>query len=138
MSDAGMCSCQNGHTFCEDHELSGNDKELSIEEKRQVLISRWENDESSWNTDEDRQEYIKEIKDYSEDAVEDEYDDFVSDEGISPDRCPVCQFQKVNVGEMYQYAIRLLDMTNNDILAKAKGEFKSYVEFKEFIKPAKE
>lgn len=135
LSDCGMCNCRNGHTFCEDHQ-KGSVPEATEEEKRQALIESVQ--ESTWMKDDEKAKEIEEIKNYDEDTLESNYEDLVSDSGIDPKYCPICQFDVSKPDDMLEYALITLGMTEEKLLGRAKDSFRSYKEFLAFVKPAKE
>jgi hypothetical protein len=133
ISDSGMCQCQNGHTFCEEHQRSGVE-ELTIDQKREILVASAQRVKiSDYWTVEKRNEEVQRMKNLSEDEVEDTYSDFEVDVGVDSRYCPICQFEKPNVPDLFKYLVKKCASPAEVILAEVKDEFTTYREFKKYI-----
>jgi hypothetical protein len=137
MSDAGMCMCENGHTFCESHQRAGVE-ELTASQKRERLIEHLTSLElTKWYTAEQRAKEIAELTDMDDGETEESYKDHVSDVGIQSEYCPVCQFEKVNIPEAFQFLLVARGIDVSYVLEDMKAKFMTYKDLQKFIAPSK-
>jgi hypothetical protein len=134
ISDSGMCQCQNGHTFCEGHQRGGVE-ELTTDQKREILVAKAQNAKlNDYWTAEKRDEEVQQMKDLDEDEVEENYEDFKSDAGVDPRYCPICQFEKPYVPDLFKYLVKRNTEPANVILEEVKNKFKTYDGFLDYIR----
>jgi len=133
ISDSGMCQCQNGHTFCEEHQRSGVE-ELTIDQKREILVNNAQSAKLNdyWTVDK-RDEEVQRMRGLDEDEVEETYEDFKSDVGVDPRYCPICQFIEPEQGDMLKFALSELGIDQSELIKRVKDKFETYTEFKKFL-----
>lgn len=128
LSDVGMVQCENGHVFCEEHLLG----DIEIEDKRNFALSYEYISEEDKNkirnmTDDEFEDYF-----YEEDDVRYEFED------NTPSKlCPLCNFKKMTNGDIKLYFLKKYNLTEEEIINNIKNEFKTYENFKKFIKNKK-
>ena len=132
-SDAGMQECTNGHTFCDSHELS---YEVSEGDMRKALITSAEKYRNAkWKKPGEVDAEIATINAKSLDELQEDFDDYCSDAGCVPDKCPICQMQNVSDGDAVRYALIKLGFKDRKELAAAwRTEFGTYDKLQEWIK----
>jgi len=149
LSEAGMYTCDNGHTFCEDHALAyESQKEFCIG----LINSRIENytkrmNESNDSTGTgygskksyegyiiDEKEKLKEVEESNEDEYD--YDDLMESYDYRyefPSKyCPICQMDHVTDEDIVSYLYKKFNLTYVDLKAEIKSTFKNYDDFKNF------
>ena len=131
LSEAGMFECENGHTCCESHQLET--EEISTDDKRKRLISEVEDNSYYQTRQREKAVELDEIANLDDSEVDDKYEDTVSDSGHAAQECPVCMFQKIDQGLVFQYLLKKHSTTVPELLAELKGKFTTYVEFKKFV-----
>lgn len=131
--DFDMETCNNGHTFCNDHTegLTKNNPK-SIREDIINQINRF-----TWLSAERRQEMMDELKEVNDDDIEEFYNDNYSDDGVPACQCPICSMILISDSDGYAYLKKKYSLKKADILDMIRVEFKTYGEFKEYIKPTK-
>jgi len=130
-SDAGMVECENGHTFCESHEVSG--PEIPVEEKRKKLIADVEDNSYYKTRPREKAVELDEISNYTEDEVNESYEEKCGDDGKSAESCPICMFKDLDEPRALRYLIQKNGMTVKTLLEELKTKFTTYVEFKKFV-----
>lgn len=137
--DVGMKRCENGHIFCESHEL------LDIETVDSIKDFLKRHYDESWM----HEEIIKQWREFFEkpfssveemenaegtEFVWDEYNDLISDVGCDYHKCPICQFDVLKKDEGLKYLLKKYNLTEKDVLNELKNQFKDYDEFYDYIK----
>ena len=127
-SDAGMTQCSNGHTFCENHALDS--EKLTIQEYRNWFES-WCN-EYEWRKD--QLVYLKRnAEDFMEWFEENDMEDTMNEDGVSPLQCPICQFKNASSDEIAQYYLKSNNLNVEQFASSMKEKFGTYNEFKKYI-----
>ena len=136
LSDINMCSCENGHTFCED--------EMKVEfgsEEFKLLILNCEEYKYNKNIKEEfKKRFNKDIKD----STEEERKLFVEDDILEdvryevryetpPSICPCCNFDNISKNDLKKYFFKKHNMTNEKLSKEIKEKFNNYNQFKEWI-----
>jgi hypothetical protein len=131
LSDADMVECQNGHTICEEHVLNREEKPEPTVEEARTKYKAWCKEEN-W-----RKGYLDDLE-LDDDEFMAVYEDFIndyeSDNGISEESCPICQFKISTTGDAASYLLKQLGMTKEQFAEKLKNEFGDYKKFKEYLK----
>lgn len=130
LSDAEMMECENGHTFCQLHQLAAD---VSLEDKRKKLV---DNVHASpyYNTNPKQKEaQLASIAERSEDDVNEAYEDAISNDGHSAQECPICMFKNVDQGLSFRYLLRKIGMTEATLLVELKTNFATFSDFKKTI-----
>jgi hypothetical protein len=131
-SEAGMAECENGHTFCEDHQ---RDVEVTEEEKRQFLIRKVE--EYDWKKPEDKAKDIEKYKGMSSADLDEDYQDYIND-GMPAQYCPICMLEELDDRDALRYLLKKAGFsTMKEVLTKVVLEFATYDAFQAFIRPPK-
>lgn len=132
MSDFDMVSCVNGHTFhtgCSKLEIP----DFTLEEKKKHIINCI--NRSTWRSNKDKLNQIKEINTIEdENELEEVYQEYISDEGIPEQFCPLCQFLEMTDSDKLKYLMKKLDVSDDRLLAEVKEKFKNYKDFCNYIK----
>lgn len=130
-SEAGMVECENGHTFCESHEIANTS--ISIEEKRKKLLTDVE--ESSYYKTRPREKAVEldTISNYTDDEVDESYKDKCDDDGQSAESCPICTFKDLDESRALHYLLQKNGLTVKTLLEELKSKFPTYVDFKKFV-----
>ena len=129
LEDCDMKECVNGHTFCESH-MTKKMKKPSIEQMKAFLSKKiW-----TWGPDKGKPEY--DLKDMSNEDVEDAYNDEIADNGVDPSCCPVCQFKAIPDNELVSFFLK--NQKRKDVVAEIKAKFDGdYSKFLDYIKEVK-
>jgi len=53
---------------------------------------------------------------------------------IPAERCPLCQFKRVSDGDLINYLLAKVGSTRDEITDELRTKFKSYDEFKDYVK----
>lgn len=127
LEEAGMYSCQNGHTFSQGFVKTID--EMTVEEKREALIKYLGND----NSYKEELEIIHvldvdRLKDYL-----DENEDLWEEYGYYRVDCPICQFKYGKPEEMLKYLLEMYRLKYSTVLGLMKDRFKDWKEFKEKV-----
>ena len=121
-NEAGMCSCENNHTFCESYLLNPSKEEI---------IDYWEKRLEKLKDDCDARSY--EV-DYCRDILTNIGDeDFDRDEFVSHDGsgsrseiisicCPLCMKKVLNDREGFEFLLKHYKLSREDILEMMKNE----------------
>jgi hypothetical protein len=130
-SESGMVECENGHTFCESHEVAGT--EIPVEEKRKKLFADVE--DSSYYKTRPREKAVEldTISNYTEDEVNESYDEKCDDDGQSAESCPICMFKDLDESRALRYLLQKSGLTEKTLLEELKAKFPTYVEFEKFV-----
>jgi hypothetical protein len=130
-SEAGMVECENGHTFCESHEIAGPD--VSLENKRERLFDDVE--KSSYYQTRPREKAVEldTISNYTEDEVDESYKDKCEDDGHAAESCPICMFKDLDESRALRYLLQKNGLTEKTLLEELKAKFTTYVEFTKFV-----
>lgn len=126
ISDSGMFQCENGHTCCEDHQI---ETDISMEDKRKILIDNVEASPYYKTLPKEKSEELETIKNYSEDDVDDNYNDLLAEDGHSECECPICMFERVDVKTAFKYLLKKNGLTEKSLLKELTAQFKSFTEF---------
>jgi len=129
-----MSSSKNGcqHTICESHARA---EEPTVEMKREYLIKRLKN--YTWKKPEELAKDREEILALTEDRVDERYRDY-SYEGGHQCRCPICNFEKLDVSEGLRFLLKKSGMTPEQLAQQMGQEFKTYDVFLDYITPPKQ
>ena len=129
-SEAGMVECENGHTFCESHELDG--PEISLEEKRKKLFADVE--ESSYYKTRPREKAVEldTISNYTEDEVNASYDETCENKGRAAQECPICTFTEMHEGLTLKYLLKWAGTSKENVLAELKKKFPLFKDFEKY------
>jgi hypothetical protein len=129
-SEAGMVECENGHTFCESHEIAS---ELSVHDQRTKLLNNVE--ASSYYKTHPREKAVEldTIRNYTEDEVRESYNELADDDGHAPESCPICMFKDLDENAALYYLLNKTGLTKQTLLEELKAKFPTYVDFKKFV-----
>jgi hypothetical protein len=130
-SEAGMFVCENGHTVCESHQIER--QKPPTEEMRKVLVEKVDQSPYYKDRPKEREQQLINVKYYTEEEVEEHYDDLVSDRGHCFEECPICMFQKLDQALAFRYLLRKLGKTKGELLEELKGVFQTFPAFKKDI-----
>jgi hypothetical protein len=131
--DFDMETCSNGHTFCNDHckELpKPNPNSIRADIINQINSATWLNVNQ-------RQKELDELKEVGDEDIEEFYKDNYSDDGVPACQCPICSMIVVSDSDGYAYLKKKHSLKKADVLDMIRVEFKTYDEFKKYIKPSK-
>lgn len=132
LSEAEMIRCENQHTICESHARA---EEPTVEMKREYLIKRLKN--YTWKKPDELAKDREEILAMTENRVEEKYDDYSYDGGHQC-RCPICNFEKLDVSEGLKFLLKKNGMTPEQLAQQMGQEFKTYDVFLDYITPPKQ
>lgn len=141
LSDFEMSSCINGHEF--HHECAKIDDPESaydtFEAKKKYVISCIENAKiTSWYTKTDKETELEEVKVYTEENNEEElndsFNDYFADHGISKELCPICNMKCFTDSDLMEYLIVNSGKTRKQIEKEIKKEFANYDLFMVYLK----
>lgn len=132
LSDFELIRCENQHTICESHARA---EEPTVEMKREYLIKRLKN--YTWKKPEELAKDREEILAMTENRVEARYNDY-SYEGGHQCRCPICNFEKLDVSEGLRFLLKKSGMTSEQLAQQMGQEFKTYDMFLDYITPPKQ
>jgi len=104
LEEAEMYECENGHTFCKDHAIDG-------EELEEYLSNLAENEE-----DEDTEDYYDAIY-----AIKAKY-------------CPCCTFNMVSNYDLIDYLLKKAGMDKEAVAKEMQGTFANFGAFREYLK----
>jgi hypothetical protein len=131
-------SCSNGHNLCSDCTLEPKSVKLNPEQMRKILIADNSNNAGytkllkKISDNEIREIYLER---YGSDETEDNEE---NDEGeISPNRCPICQYDQLDANDALLYLMAKSGYGTSDLLKELKSRFPNYTDFKEFLKEKK-
>jgi hypothetical protein len=161
LSEAGMCECVNGHTFCENHlieteppknsdtletveqELHSYLKIFSIENPyvRDIKLCLFDIDEFKKNEDvqdtkdKDKDKIIEELLKRAKELIEDTRD--YLDEypySIPEENCPICQLINIQDKEAVMYLLFQLDISREQLQKEIRNRFDSdWKKFNKFL-----
>ena len=137
LSESGMIRCINGHTFCETHHIINNTVELTTEEKRQFLIAYLDTGyRIKWYSDhpDKKRAQIDWIMAKDEDGIDNSYNDVISETGEPECNCPICSFKDLDTADGLKYLLKKHSLTEKNVLTELKEIFKTYSDFKKYIK----
>lgn len=141
LEEAEMFECINGHAVCLNH-LSDEERERvehpfkTKEEFIQALID-FKETRTHLYYDKIIDKLLLEITDENwEDLVNEEYMDMTDgrNHGVPASVCPLCDFKDMTTDDMTKYLLKTIGQTKEQILEVIKTRFKTYKEFKTFIK----
>lgn len=141
LSDAGMCECENGHTFCKDHQVDNPDKY-----KEDAIIRYLDQEIKAWSKHfqvtkrRSHQEQVDKLskwyekittkvegyEDVIEEVCEDEYD---FDYSIPKECCPICTMATIRGEDMIKYICGKLGVTEEQIRTEIKSKYKTFEDF---------
>lgn len=145
LSDAGMMECENGHTVCEDHVNSYDEREMVIlmtikEIKRSEEMSKkYDKDGKTYYADQ-VEEYKQELLNYQDDSKEDdfEWEDLLHDMefryGIPQQICPICNFSTLTDSDATAFMLYKYGVDIETLKKEIRENFSDYEEFKKGIK----
>jgi len=87
-------------------------KKISDNEIREIYLERYGSDETEDNEENDEGE-------------------------ISPNRCPICQYDQLDANDALLYLMAKSGYGTSDLLKELKSRFPNYTDFKEFLKEKK-
>lgn len=139
--EAGMCECENGHTFCMDHLLDDPEKY-----KEEAVIRYLEEEIKTWSKNFqvtkriNHKEYVDKLSKWYEkistkvegyeDVIEEVCDDECGfDHSIPKECCPVCTMSSIRREDMVKYICGKLGVTESQIQAEIKRKYKTFEEF---------
>lgn len=132
LSDVGMVTCENGHTFCEDHL-----KNLSAKDILDAILT-YDKEQMKWHRKlgyEYTPEYTPELEKESSDSLWDTYihlDDVRC--SISSRFCPICNFENITDDDIASYFLKKAGITRTKLAEKWKQEFGTYKKLREFVR----
>lgn len=122
LREAGMRSCNSGHTYCS-HHSSRHENNLTTEEKRQAMIEMSNNEEK-------KQEYRLLFVD----GINDEWNGWIK-EGLEYEgpsiMCPICQLESITGEVLAQYLVLKLGKTRENLEKELRNEFNNLSELEE-------
>jgi hypothetical protein len=129
LSDVGMVECENGHTFYKGFLLNEN-----FYEDLEELFSGEElpTVEEVMKVCPDEESAKEQIEFYKKNGYLDE--DMKYGYEIPKAFCPICQMESFARADLVKFALKKLNMTENDLAKEAKTTFKNYKDFKEYLK----
>ena len=137
--DVHMIQCENGHTFCEEHQIPFEHTVNSFKEYlKQNLFTSYMTDETLkmfedfYDTEFDNIDDMNNYPDFNK--IQDYYEDCVADIGEDHHVCPICTFKNIKLADGYKYLLKKYNITEKDLLEEFSNEFKSYDELKDYIK----
>ena len=135
--DVGMKQCENGHVFCESHELLYIETVESIKSYLDRNYRPWQDEKQElfdkfMATEFASVEEMENNEEFSE-FMEDYYELF-HDAGYDYHKCPICQFDVLKKDEGLKYLLKKYNLTEKDVLNELKNQFKDYYEFYDYIK----
>ena len=128
--DCGMIECENGHTFCEEHNKNVIKNVPAVELRKYIseyIKENVENDVIMVDIDELDKTKDEDLMDFYNDNCSDDYNELPSM------FCPICTFTELDDSDAFLYLKRKNNLSNEGILNSIKEEFKSYTEFKKFL-----
>lgn len=131
LEDVGMCECENGHTLCNDHV----EDDMDFDTKKKLLIRSLKNDVKYYEGKADEyaikrflkltedldfvNNLTKEQYDNNENDEEDKFDDLLSyndlESTVPAELCPLCSHSKITDREMLDYALKKLNLKEEDL-----------------------
>ena len=122
--------CENGHTFCESHQLAAD--EVSLEDKRMKLVDNV-NDSLYYKSNPKLKEAeLVSIAECSEDEVNEAYEDVICEDGHSAQECPICTFNELDTAAALAYLLKRNGLNKKDLLAELKEKFPTFAEFSKY------
>ena len=118
LREAGMYSCENGHTFCIDH-AKKNFESLSTEELKE-LLKKFAN-----------KERLAEIETLNDEELEEMFEEYRSEMTYEypAELCPLCLFDELSDGDLITYVFSTNGKTRKDFANEIKSQVKNYNEF---------
>jgi len=110
-SDFEMFECKNGHYICDEHKI-----ELTDKQKEKILK--------------------QEAPDIEGEDLDEKWDNFIDDCcGESPiEECPICQLKEFDNADLATYFYKSRNLTKQSLSEEVKSKFKSYSEFRDYLK----
>ncbi len=145
LSECGMQSCVNGHSWhTECASVEWDVKEALIEAAKDSLDG-WEkeldNIEGSCYTEEDIQEYINTDKELlsripemdNDDCMEEGEERFEFSYEVPEAGCPFCNFQHLDSDDVVKYLYKKMGKDNKQVKEEIKSQFNTYKCFKNYL-----
>jgi hypothetical protein len=146
LSEANMVECENGHTICEDHMESYDERAVVIELVK-ANIERYKEYVESYDAKRGDnyyadmvKEYEKDLADYLDDSKEDDFDwgDLLNDYefrySVPESLCPICNFSDLTDSDATAYMLHKYGVDIATLKKEIKDNFGSYGEFKKELK----
>ena len=143
LGEAGMCQCENGHTFSNEY-LVCELEDIPFEAKARI-VAEWEipiyyDDRPIEERRKERKEKIEKFLAETSDAEimtlfeEEEYNDEIKYSSELPEEmCPICSFKEFSLYDIKTFLYRKLNKTNEEIMDEIRKDFKNYDEFRKYI-----
>ena len=128
-SDFEMTECINGHCFCDSHAVDL--PETTTQMIRDSITAQIK--DCSWSSASDKAQKLKELADTEDEDLEDLLRDEYSDDGVAECQCPICSFTALSDSDGYKYLKRKFKLTDENILAEIKADFKNYSELSKVL-----
>jgi hypothetical protein len=127
--DFEMTQCINGHCFCDCH--AEKMPESTPESIRTSFTSQI--NDCSWSSKTDKERELQELADTKDEDLEDYFRENFSDDGVPECQCPICSFTALNDSDGYKYLKKKFKLTDENILAEMKADFKTYKELSKHL-----
>jgi len=124
LSDANMSSCENGHTYCNDHSEK-QISDLTLEEKRKLLF------DCAYNENE-KSKILAGDEEFLEEQFEDNRYDIESE--MPAFCCPCCQLTSITNGQLVEYMLAERKQTKEEVKKEIQRKYKNYEEMLKDIK----
>ena len=144
VEEAGMYSCERGHTFDRSYAVYESMEHLPVEVKNK-LVAKFQVSFPYDNRprEEREKEYNENFKKFLEETSQEELDRMWEDEEYDEDArcgyevpremCPICSFKELSLDDVKLYLYKKLGKTNEEVMAEIKETFKDYTEFNKYI-----
>lgn len=129
--DFEMTQCVNGHCFCDAHQEKTEDPSP---DKIREIITKYLKEDYSYMDKTWREGKIQELADTEDEDLLDLLRDEYSDDGCPSCDCPICTFSVLRDSDGFAYLKKKFNLTNENILAEIKADFKNYDELTKVLK----
>lgn len=133
ISDAEMCECIEGHTFCLDHISAPISDIIAFGLQEVINGERWlgNPDATDIKMAKDLLEKLPEMTTLEENNL---LNDLGLDYEFPSEFCPICQMEVILESELLQYATKIYKTTHLKLKRDVKNNFLTYKDFKNYIR----
>ena len=143
LDEAGMYSCERGHTFDRRYAVYESMEHLPVEVKNKLVAKFQIIFPYDDPTEERRKEYYEKIKTFLKETSQEQLDEMWKNEEydeeaqygyeVPREMCPICSFKEISLNDVEQYLYRKLGKTKEEVIKDIKSTFKDYTEFNKYI-----